>query len=140
IRALVRVFLPSTKPLVRRVGRKSKKARISRRQLRKADKALRNSLGPSALTVAIQLSNCAAAVAAEAVAYQVRKASLSCQAAAISGKAAAKLDRLCSSSAERASCLRKKRWRCPSKAFLPASALAQRAITLPSALPTCWIT
>src|SRR5205085_5097953 len=96
-----RLFFPSTKPLERRVGRKSKKARISRRQVRKADKALRISLGPSALTAAIQSSNSAAAVAAEVVAYQVRKASLRGPAVAISGKAGASVARLCSSSAER---------------------------------------
>src|SRR5215469_8106348 len=75
MRVLVRLFLPSTKPLERRVGRKSKKARIFRRQVRKADKALRSSLGPSRLTVAIQASKSASSVVEEAVAYQVRKAS-----------------------------------------------------------------
>ena len=85
MRALVRLFLPSTKPLLKRVGRKAKKARISCRQSRKADKAVRSSAGPSPLTRAIHVSSEAAAVEAEAVAYQVRKASLSCQAAAISG-------------------------------------------------------
>ena len=42
---------------------------------------------------------------------QVRKASLRCQATAISGKARAKVARVCSSSAERSSWLRKKRCR-----------------------------
>src|SRR6266851_6526899 len=111
MRALVRLFLPSTKPLERRVGRKSKNARISRRQLRKADKALRNSLGPWRLTAAIHLSKPVAAVAAEASAYQVRKASLSSHALPISGKADAKVALLCSSSADRSSWLRKNRCR-----------------------------
>ena len=88
--ALVRLFLPSTNPLLKRVGRKSKNARISRRQVQKADKALRSSAGPSPLTQAIQTSKPLAAVAAEAVAYQERKPSLSCQALAISGNARAK--------------------------------------------------
>src|SRR5260370_40835201 len=109
--ALVRLFLPYTKPLLQRVGKKSKKASISWRQSRKADKAVRNSAGPSRLTQAIHPSNSAAAVATEAVAYQVRKASLRCQATAISGKARAKVARVCSSSAERSSWLRKKRCR-----------------------------
>src|SRR5229473_7177702 len=98
--ALVRLFLPSTKPLLKRVGRKSKKARISCRQLRKADKAVRISLGPCPLTLAIQRSKSRAAVEAEVVAYQVRKASLSCHAMAISGKARAKAARECSSSVD----------------------------------------
>jgi hypothetical protein len=98
------IVLPSTKPFLKRVGKKSKNARISCRQSRKADKALRNAAGPSRLTVAIQASNSVAAVAAEVVAYQVRRSSLSCQATAISGNAWAKVARECSSEASR-SCL-----------------------------------
>src|SRR6266446_4616441 len=118
----------------------SKKARISCRQLRKADRALCSSVGPKRLTAVVQRSRPAAAVEAEASAYQVRSASLSPHALPISGKAAAKVALLCWSSADRSSWLRKKRWRWPSKAGLPSSVLAQRLITLLSALLTCWIT
>src|SRR5216683_1705580 len=88
--ALVRLFFPSTKPLLKRVGRKSKNARISRRQLRKADKALRSSAGPWLLTRVIQASKPLAAVEASAVSYQERRSSLSCQALPISGNRRAK--------------------------------------------------
>src|SRR6266496_1689088 len=99
-------------------------AKISCRQLRKADKALRISAGPSLVTLAIQTSKSRVEGAVEVVAYQVRNASLRCQATAISGNARAQAARECSSSVERSSWLRKKRWDWPSKAFLLSSRLA----------------
>src|SRR5947209_20489182 len=104
--AFVRLFLPETSPLLNRVGRKSKKARISRRQLRKADKALHISAAPSRLTLAIQASNPLAAVAAEEFAYLERKSSLSWQAPAIYGMSRDNLARFCSSSVSRSTCYR----------------------------------
>src|SRR5437879_12275920 len=99
--ALVRLFLPSTKPLLKRTGKQSKKAIIAWRQLRKAERALRSCAGPWRWTAAIQVSKPVTALQEEAVSYQVRKSSLSCQALPISGKVWAKVARAASSPAER---------------------------------------
>jgi hypothetical protein len=131
------IVLAFDKAITQANGQEIKERQISCRQSRKADKALRSSAGPSRLTVAIQASNSMAAVVAVVVAYQVRKASLRCQASAISGKAAAKVARACSSSAVRSCWLRKKRWNWPSQAHLPSAFFAQRPSTFFTALSTC---
>lgn len=90
MRALVRLFLPSTNPFeIRYSGKKEKNARISSRQLRKAERASRISEGPSFSTLAIQQSKPAAALDALAVKYQLLKSSFKLQACATSGNCSA---------------------------------------------------
>jgi len=97
-----------------------------------------NSLGPPPLTAVIQVSKPAEARVAQAVAYQERKASLSCHARSSSAKAAAHSARLYSSSADRSSWSRKKRCRYPSNACLPSAVFAQRPRTLLTAVHLRW--
>lgn len=137
ISALVRFFLPSTHPLEMRMGRNGKKARISFRQLGKAESVLRNGSDPSWRPLAIQTSSCWAAVVTLAVAYHVRNASFHGQAVSSTGNGFPMAVRSCACSSVRSSFARRKRCCLPSRSDLRSFLCAQLDTTLRNAFITC---
>ncbi len=125
IMALVRLFLPSTKPLEMRVGRNWKKARISCLQFLKAESVLRKCSGPNVWTCSIQASSSCAAVSAVAVAYQARNASLSCHACSSRGSCSPIRARSWACFSVRSSFARRKRDCLPSRSGFPSFLCAQ---------------